>query len=202
MSPTDAIREPMRLDAAAAVRPRHVHSHPFGEFDPARPGCIRGLFAANVLTEPVDIQAPLDLVWSIVVDFERYPLWNPLNRFFHLDTCAAVGETVTFGPCWGPYADGALGKAAFMQRETLTVWEENCCLAYGVISPWLNAERVQHVARIAADRTRYYTYERTSGVLAPVVRLVYGRRIVTGFTANGRALKRRAETARGDAGGQ
>jgi hypothetical protein len=70
-----------------------------------------------------------------------------------------------------------------------------------VISPWLNAERAQHVARVAGDRTRYYTYERTSGVLAPVVRLVYGRRIVTGFTENGRALKRRAEAQHGDAAG-
>jgi len=51
------------------MRPRLVHSNPFGAFDPARPGRIRGLFAANVLTEPVDIQAPVDLVWSIVVDF-------------------------------------------------------------------------------------------------------------------------------------
>jgi hypothetical protein len=176
-----------------AVRPRQVHSTPFGPFDPARPDRIRGCFAANVLTEPVDIQAPVERVWRILVDFERYPQWNPLNRFFRLDTRAAVGETVTFGPCWGPYHEGTLGKADFTQHETLTVWEENCCLAYGVISPWLNAERVQHLASIAADRTRYYTYERTSGVLAPVVRLVYGQRIVTGFTANGQALKTRAE---------
>jgi hypothetical protein len=175
-------------------------SIPFGPYAPARPGCIRGCFAANILTEPIDIDAPVALVWTIMVDFERYPEWNPLNRFFRLDTYAAPGQTVTFGPRWGPYGSSRLGEAGFTQHETLTVWEENCCLAYATISRLVNAERTQYLAPIAANRTRYYTYERTSGILAPVVRRVYGRRIVLGFTANGLALKRRAEGRYAQAG--
>jgi len=168
-------------------------STPFGAFDPANPSRIPGPFAANILTEPLDINAPAERVWQIVVDFERYPAWNPLNRFFHLDTHAAVGETVTFGPRWGPYDGETLGKAGFMQRETLTVWEEDCCLAYAAMGRWLNAERVQYIARVSAERSRYYTYERTSGIFAPLVRRLYARRIIEGFTANGLALKKRAE---------
>jgi hypothetical protein len=168
-------------------------SIPFGSFDPVHPGCIPGYCAANILTEPIDIDAPIALVWEIMVDFERYPEWNPLNRFFRLDTCAAPGQTVTFGPRWGPYDSNKLGQAGFTQHETLTIWEKNCCLAYATISRWVNAERTQYLAPLPNDRTRYYTYERTSGVLAPIVRLVYGRRIILGFTANGLALKRRAE---------
>ena len=186
----------MPPDSSRVVKPEGMlTSKPFGVFDPANPRRIPGLLAANVLTTPLDIHAPADLVWKILVDFDRYPEWNPLNRFFYLDTRAAAGETVTFGPRWGPYDSKALGKAAFTQRETLTVWEENCCLAYAAMSPWLNAERVQYIARVAADRSRYYTYERTSGILAPVVRRFYGRRIIDGFTANGLALKQRAEAA-------
>jgi hypothetical protein len=168
-------------------------SIPFGPFDPAHPGRIPGCFAANILTEPIDIDAPVALVWEIMVDFERYPEWNPLNRFFRLDTYAAPGQTVTFGPRWGPYDSDRLGEAGFTQHETLTVWEEDCCLAYATISRWVNAERTQYLAPITANRSRYYTYERTAGILAPVVRRIYGRRIVLGFTANGLALKRRAE---------
>lgn len=168
-------------------------SQPFGPFDPANPCRVPGPFAGNVYAEPLDIDAPVAVVWRIMTDFQRFPEWNPLNRFFMLDTRPEPGQTVTFGPRWGPYGEDDLGKAGFMQREVLTVWEENCCLAYGVVSWWLNAERVQHLAPLTAGRTRYRTYERTSGVLAPVVRCVYGRRIVEGFTANGRALKRRAE---------
>lgn len=170
-------------------------SKPFGPFDPANPSRLPGPFAANILTEPLDINAPAEVVWQIVVDFDHYPAWNPLNRFFHLDTRAEVGETVTFGPRWGPYDRRTLGDAAFVQRETLTVWEEHCCLAYAAMAPWLNAERVQYIARVAAERSRYYTYERTAGILAPLVRRFYARRITEGFTANGLALKQRAEAA-------
>jgi hypothetical protein len=170
-----------------------LNSDPFGAFDPANPCCIPGTFAANILTRPVDIDAPVEQLWAILVDFDRYPEWNPLNRFFRLDTHAEVGQTVSFGPCWGPYEGAGLGTAAFTQHETLTVWEENCCLAYAVISPWLKAERVQYLAPITSSRTRYSTYERTAGLLAPCVRRLYRRRIVAGFTVNGLALKRRAE---------
>jgi hypothetical protein len=170
-----------------------LRSAPFGDFDPAHPCLIPGLFAANILTTPLAIEAPVELTWKIMVDFDRYPEWNPINRFFRLDSHAAPGQTVTFGPRWGPYRNDALGEAEFTQHETLTIWEENRALAYGVIAWWLNAERVQYVAPLAANRCRYYTYERTSGVLSPLVRLLYGRRIFNGFTANGLALKKRAE---------
>jgi len=170
-----------------------TRSQPFGEFDPANPCRIPGLFAGNVMTTPIAIAAPVGLVWQIMTDFDRYPEWNPLNRYFHLDTYAAAGQTVTFGPRWGPYNSEDLGEAGFAQHETITIWEENCCLAYSVVSWWLNAERVQHIAPTAEDRTCYYTYERTSGIFSPIVRRLYAQRIITGFTANGLALKKRAE---------
>ncbi len=168
-------------------------SRPFGAFDPVNPGRMPGCCAANILTDPIDIDAPAALVWEIMVGFERYPEWNPLNRFFRLDTRAEAGQTVTFGPRWGPYDRNALGEAGFTQRETLTIWEPNCCFAYATISRLVNAERVQYLAPTGANRTRYLTYERTSGILAPVVRRLYARRIIEGFTANGLALKHRAE---------
>jgi len=170
-----------------------LRSAPFGDFDPQHPSLIRGLFAANILTTPLDIEAPAALTWKIMVDFDRYPEWNPLNRFFHLDSHAAPGQTVTFGPRWGPYEGKELGAAGFTQHEMLTIWEENRALAYGVVAWWLNAERVQYVAALAANRCRYYTYERTSGIFSPLVRRFYSQRIINGFTANGLALKERAE---------
>jgi hypothetical protein len=132
-----------------------------------------------------------------MTDFDRYPEWNPLNRFFRLDSRAEPNHTVTFGPFWGPY-DQAEGDpfpdADFTQNEMLTVWEENCCLAYSVVSPQLNAERVQYISTLPNGRTRYHTYERTSGPLSPDVRREFGEGIIAGFTANGKALKKRAES--------
>jgi hypothetical protein len=170
-----------------------LRSVPFGEFDPLKPCTIPGIFAQNLYAEPVVIGAPLALVWEIMTGFDRYPEWNPLNRYFHLDTRAQAGEMVSFGPSWGPYDREGLPETDLKQHERLTVWEENSCLAYAEIACYLNAERVQHISPLDASRTRYQTYERMSGILAPLVKRLYGKRVLDGFRANGLALKRRAE---------
>ena len=173
-----------------------IYSSVFGAFDPQNPSTIPGLFAENIAATAVDIQAPIELVWQTITGFDDYPQWNPLNRFFRLDGEAKANERVTFGPHWGPYdhSDNAeLPKAGFVQRETITVWEENCCLAYGVISKAFNAERSQVISTMANGHTRYQTFERISGILSPLMKLAYRKKILTGFEANGLALKRRCE---------
>lgn len=173
-----------------------ITSSAFGEFDPLNPKTIRGIFAKNIYAEPVEIDAPINTVWEIITGFDRYPEWNPMNRFFKLDSKAEPNHTVTFGPCWGPY-DRAEGEpfpdADFTQHEMLTIWEENCCLAYAVISRLLNAERVQYISTLENGKTRYHTYERMSGLSCPLIRWKFGFKTIAGFTANGLALKKRAE---------
>ncbi len=172
-------------------------SSAFGAFDPMKPEVIPGEPAENLYADPVEIDAPITVVWEIMIDFDRYPEWNPLNRFFRLDSKAEPNHTVTFGPCWGPYdqTEGEpLPDADMTQQETITVWEENCCLAYAVISTEMNAERVQYISTLPNGKTRYHTYERMSGPFSPGTKKHFGDKIVTGFTANGLALKKRAES--------
>lgn len=174
-----------------------LQSFPFGPFDPLSPCNVPGVPAGIVFAEPVIIHAPLSLVWEIMTGFEKYPLWNPINRYFYLDNEAKPGHTVTFGPVWGPYDcsdEAVLPEAGFRQNEMLTIWEEDCCLAYAVVSWPFNAERVQHICSLPDGTTRYQTYERTSGLFSPLVRFFYADKIREGFTANGVALKKRAET--------
>ena len=173
-----------------------ITSSAFGEFDPLNPGTIPGIFARNLYAPPVEINAPITTVWGIVVGFDRYPDWNPMNRFFRLDSKAEPNHGVTFGPSWGPYdrAEGEpLPEADFTQHETITIWEENCCLAYAVISRLSNAERVQFLSILENGNTGYHTYERMSGLVSPLIHWKFGSKIVAGFTANGIALKKRAE---------
>jgi len=173
-----------------------ITSSAFGPFDPLEPATIPGEFPENLYADPVEINAPMELVWEIMTDFDRYPEWNPLNRFFRLDSQAEPNCTVTFGPNWESYdqAEGEpLPEASFTQHETITIWEEPCCLAYAVISPEMNAERVQHLSPLPGGRTRYHTYERTSGPFSVDVRRNMGDKIIAGFKANGEALKKRAE---------
>lgn len=173
-----------------------IHSSAFGPFDPLQPAPIDGLFAENLVADAVEIQAPLAAVWQAITGFEHYPEWNPMNRFFNLDGEARVDETVTFGPHWGPYQlsdNTSLPEAGFTQNETITVWEENHCLSYAVISKVFNAERSQVISSLANGNTRYQTFERVSGLFSPVVKLAYRNKILRGFTANGLALKKRCE---------
>ena len=177
-----------------------ITSSAFGPFDPLDPANIPGLFAEILVAEPLEIQAPLDLVWKTMTGFDQYTQWNPLNLFFKLDGAAKPNEQLTFGPHWGPYdlsGNAELPEAGFVQRETITVWEENCCLAYGVISKLFNAERSQVISVMANGNTRYQTFERISGLLSPLMKMVYRTRILNGFRANGLALKRRCETLAG-----
>jgi len=174
-----------------------LSSSAFGTFDPLAPETIAGESAENLYADPIEINAPISVVWNIMTDFDRYPEWNPLNRFFYLDSKAEPNNTVTFGPNFESYdqAEGEpLPDASFTQHETITIWEENCCLAYAVISPELNAERVQHISTLPDGKTRYHTYERTSGSLSPDMRRDLGKKIIAGFVANGEALRKRAES--------
>ncbi len=172
-------------------------SSAFGQFDPGDPQVIRGFFAENLYAEPVEIDAPINTVWEIMTGFDDYPEWNPMNRFFRLDSKAEPNHTVTFGPSWGPYNrsdNELLPDADFTQHETITVWENNCCLAYAVVSFVFNAERVQYISTLENGKIRYQTYERMSGIIKPIVKWKYGTKIVAGFDANGIALKKRAES--------
>ncbi|NQT71814.1 MAG: SRPBCC domain-containing protein [Chloroflexi bacterium] len=173
-----------------------LNSSVFGPFNPLEPENIRGIFAANIYAAPIEIDAPVATVWEIMTDFDRYPEWNPLNRFFKLDSKAEPNHTVTFGPSWGPYDRGEGDPFAdpdMTAHETITIFEENCCLAYADIRSYLKAERVQYISQLQNGKTRYHTYERTAGLISPIVRRKFGAKIIAGFTANGIALKKRAE---------
>jgi len=173
----------------------------FGRFNPLQPQNISGYFSDILFAEPVEIDASIELVWSVITDFSAYPLWNPLNRSFQLDTVAKPGEKVTFGVSWGPYTkDNHVVpvsdlKTSLKQHEMLTVWQPNQCLAYADdLGTWHRAERVQYISQLPNDRTRYQTYERWAGLITPIIRLFYSKKTQMGFKANSQALKTRAET--------
>jgi len=184
------------------VRNTDIKSALFNGFDPLHPQKIDGYFSDVLFADPVEISAPLELVWSVMTDFAAYPSWNPLNRFFQLDTVAKPGERVTFGVSWGPYTkDDRLVpmdelKTALTQHERLTVWEPNRCLAYADdFGQWHRAERVQFISKLPNGNTRYHTYERWAGLITPLIRLAYNDKTQTGFNACSAALKVRAETS-------
>lgn len=162
-------------------------------------------FRASQLVEPVDIDAPLEAVWDVLVDFDAYPEWNPITRVVQPHTELALGERVHLSVSWGPYEEDGQPVdvrslvPALELDETLSVLEAPYALAWsdnrGVI---LRAERIQHLSPLPDGRTRYATNERMEGLLVPIVARVYARRIIAGFRACGLALKSRVEALRSE----
>ncbi len=186
-----------------------IESSLFGRFNPLQPQNISGYFSYIVFAEPVEIDASIELVWSVITDFSAYPLWNPLNRSFQLDTVAKPGEKVTFDVSWGPYTkDNHIVpvsdlQTSLTQHETLTVWQPNQCLAYADdLGTWHRAERIQYISQLPNNRTRYHTYERWAGLITPIISLLYSKKAQMGFNANSQALKTRAETLAKDPSNQ
>ena len=43
------------------------------------------MFKYAITSEPVEIHAPIDTVWDILADVDRYCEWNPFARTYHAD---------------------------------------------------------------------------------------------------------------------
>lgn len=166
----------------------------FGSFDPLAPPQLPGTFPVLLRAKPVDILAPVDAVWQVLTDFARYPEWNPFLRRVTLEGEPAPGNYLRLSLSWGPYPpEHPLPQADLHLSECLTVWESPVCLAYSDERLWHRGERVQYLEARGDGGTRYHTFERMSGPVSLLVRLLYTRRILAGFAANGQALKARVE---------
>jgi hypothetical protein len=143
--------------------------------------------ATTVAAPVIEINAPLQTVWEILDDFERYPEWNPLT--VHARTNRVVGETILLEVRMG-------ASYHTIEKEVLKAYQPPHKLAWGGKFPaWLLvATRWQELEALDAHCTRYTNYETFSGPLEPLAMRFYRRSIEQGFTDMSQALKRRAES--------
>lgn len=143
----------------------------------------------------VDIDAPLDLVWQVMLDTAAYGDWNP---FVHRVDCGrvAVGEPVVLHVRW---ANGRTTRSP----ERISVLEEpwvdtgvrRALLAYtyeGVPARLglVRGTRYQRLSQTSGRPTRYETVEEFSGPLVP---LAGPDRVAEGFRRHAEALKETCE---------
>ncbi len=147
----------------------------------------------------VEIAAPADRVWAVLEDFERYPEWNPFTHRVVLH--ARSGALAQRDPLNRTRGDRVelhvrMGKLDRVMNEELRLWEPPRRAGWGVSMGrglLVEATRYQDVEAIGADRSRYTTYERFEGLLAPLVLLLFGGDVEAGFRACAEALKARVE---------
>jgi hypothetical protein len=144
----------------------------------------------------IDIDAPIELVWRVMLDVAAYGEWNPFITRADCPTPPRAGDPirlhVTFvngtkvvsperiSTVEPPYVDGGVTRA------TLAYVYEGLPSKLGL----LRGTRWQQLAQ-GDGPTRYETVEIFSG---PLVRLAGPGRVADGFRRHAQALKTRAES--------
>ena len=144
------------------------------------------MFKHTVSSDSIDIEAPVQRVWEILVDVERYGEWNPFTT--RVDTSLEVGSSVDLYVTLGPFR--------LKQPELIQDVVPTSLLAWGMTmgARWLlKTRREQRLEPLGDSRCRYTTTDAFTGVLTPLVVLLFGGLIRRGFNAMALALKERAE---------
>ncbi len=135
------------------------------------------------------IAAPPEVVWDVLIDFDRYGEWNPF-------TPGLVAELVPGAPV--EITVNLAGKQVVQTEEMVEVTPPERLVwktTYG--GPWLlRAQRTQWLEPLDDGGTRYVSEDVMHGPLVPIVHLVHGRALTDGFGGMARALKTRCESGR------
>ncbi|MCU1595314.1 MAG: hypothetical protein JWO12_2706 [Frankiales bacterium] len=142
----------------------------------------------TVVSELVEIDAPASQVWAVMVDFERYPEWNPFT--IKVEATLELGSPVVL-----TLPDPAKPGDTFTTLEQISAIVPNEHLQYntGDSIPGVHAVRDQWVKDLGNGRCSYQTTDIFTGEHARVAFDLQGAWVTEGFTATAWALKARAE---------
>lgn len=142
----------------------------------------------------VEIDAPAALVWEVLVDYARYPEWNPYT--VQVETTLEIGSVIDLY-----LPDPAKPGETFCNREYLRVVDPSGYLRYDTAEeiPGMHAVREQWVLDLGGDRSSYRTTDTFTGDIAGWVFEQQGPWVKAGFDSVALALKDRAEGLYADA---
>lgn len=139
----------------------------------------------------VEIDAPAEFVWDVLLDYVNYPQWNPYT--LAVSTTLAVGSPIDLTL---PRPDG--GDGTFISREYIRVVEPPRLLRYdtGDTFPGLLGVRDQLITPLDDDRCDYRTFETFTGKYADAVFAAQGAYVKEGFDSVAHALRERVAELR------
>jgi hypothetical protein len=141
-----------------------------------------------VAESSVEIHAPIDTVWGVLIDLDNYHAWNRFTP--KVETTLEVGSPVLLHVQMTP-------KKMIQQKEWVQAVFPPSELSWGMTMGhpiFLTATRSQTLTALDGQTTRYETVDKMSGILVPLVRLLYGKYIKHGFDALVEGLRIRAES--------
>jgi hypothetical protein len=139
------------------------------------------------------INAPARIIWDIITDFEKYNEWNKFTPRITL-------KNDNFQP------GSEFDLDCRMTEKELLIDEHECileidaeklsfCMGTSRIKgrPGITSYRWQICEPVSPDKTKYINHERYEGILAPVVRFLYDKKLSAAFKSFCIDLKNRAE---------
>ena len=140
-----------------------------------------------VISDTVEIAAPVELVWKVLTNFADYEAWNPFCPSIR-NRALAVGEAVEM------MTD--LGNGLQEQVEYIRKVVPNEEIAWGMAnepSDPIHALRTQRLTRIDAHSCTYVSDDVFSGEAVEPMLKAFGKPIEEGFNRCAQGLKRQAE---------
>lgn len=135
----------------------------------------------------IEIDAPAEVVWQVLTDFDAYPAWNPFVR-------EAEGE-VREGARLRVRLQPAGGKPMTFRPVVTHVAPPHTFRWKGrsLIPGLFDGEHIFEIEPLGPDRVRLVHREEFSGLLVPVLWKSLNLPTWKGFEAMNAVLKRRAE---------
>ena len=137
------------------------------------------------LRTEIEIDAPAERVWAVLIDFEKFPDWNPFIRSIHGD--AQVGSRLDV-------LLGASGTRTMRFRPTVKAVVPNRELRWlgRLVLPRLfDGEHIFQIETLGANRVRFVQRERFRGLFVPLLARSLNRDARRGFEEMNRALQKR-----------
>jgi hypothetical protein len=146
----------------------------------------------KVTRSEIDIDAPVEKVWNIIIDLVRYPEWNTFTPRMGVKQIV-VGEEFLL--------DCQMTEKQLLrdEKEVFLAYEpERYRVCWGTSRtkgrPGIKSYRWQICEPVNDKRTHFINFEEFHGILAPLVNLLYGKKLQHAFIGYCQDLKKRAES--------
>lgn len=152
------------------------------------------------MTDPsatIEIDAPLEVVWQVMLDTGQYAAWNPFIQRAETATPPAVGNPIVLHVRWANGRTTRSPERISALEPPVTVGDVTTARMSYVFEGWparlglVRGVRHQRLTQVSGRRTTYATVEEFSG---PLVKLAGPARVADCFRRHADALKLRAES--------
>ena len=146
---------------------------------------------ARTIHTSIEINAPAERVWDILLNFDAHPIWNPFITKIQGEAVAGATLEVFINP---PGGKGMTFKPRVIQCEPNREFRWKGKLFFPGL---FDGEHSFQINPIGDDRVEFVQQETFSGILVGLVFGMMGAATQKGFEAMNQALKTKAESGTG-----